>query len=151
MEIKNDSSAEINPRNISDPAPTLEKSIIESNNQNVLGLKRERATDESNKNSDIKKIKTEEFIQTQSDNIPSNPPIQQGNYIGQQYHAPNNYNLYNTTPNLINHHIAMQGVYGYNTQTPLYYYNPPPIPPTLPGKNESFYLILIFKYLYVSI
>lgn len=110
-------------------------------NQNVLGVKRERESDDhQTKNlSDFKKKKSEELINQSNENKTLITQNQQANYLNpQQYHQPN-YNLYHqNNPSMINHQVPMQGVYGYPPQQPMYYYNQNAIPSAIPGKIKIF-------------
>jgi len=122
------------------PNDILSNKNVNENNQNnnnsyVLGVKRERENDDQNKNlTEFKKKKSEESAIQQTEIKQLSTPIQQGNVIShQQFYQPN-YNVYANNANMINHHAAMQGVYGYAAQPPLYYYNQTAISSAIPSK-----------------
>lgn len=114
-----------------------------NSNQTILGLKRERESDDQNKNlsSDFKKKKSEEQTNQPTEIKSTGAPIQQTNLISpQQYHQPN-YNVYASNQTMMPHHVPMQGVYGYPPQPPLYYYNQTAIPSAIPGKNQFYFFV----------
>jgi len=135
MENKNENTLHNHSENISNLTSNIEKNMLtETENANILGLKRER---ESEENIDIaknetKKTKTEDSSQISTENNQQLNMIQQPKIYNNHYQT-NGY-VYGNNPNLINQPMQMQPLYGYPAQPQLYYYNQPQIAPPMTGK-----------------